>query len=86
MLYPAIGHCARSSINTFAVCLVAEACLTLCDPMDCSPPGSTVLWISRARILEWVAISFDDEIPVHVPAKEEPKKQKRGKQTKLIFD
>ena len=58
MLYQAIGHCARSSINTFAGCLVTESCLTLCDPMDYSPPGSTVLWTSQARILEWVAISF----------------------------
>ena len=31
-------------------------CLTLCDPMDCSPPGSFVLGILQARILEWVAI------------------------------
>ena len=29
-----------------------------CDPMDCSPPGSSVHGISEARILEWVAISF----------------------------
>ena len=39
-------------------CLVAQSCLTLCDPMDCSPPGSSVCGISQARILEWVAISF----------------------------
>ena len=32
-------------------------CLTLCDPMDCSPPGSSVRGIFQARILEWVAIS-----------------------------
>ena len=32
--------------------------LTLCDPMDCSPPGFSVHGISQARILEWVAISF----------------------------
>ena len=32
--------------------------LTLCDPMDCSSPGSSVHGISQARILEWVAISF----------------------------
>ena len=32
--------------------------LTLCDPMDCSPPGSSVFGILQARILEWVAISF----------------------------
>ena len=33
-------------------------CLTLCDPMDCSPPGSSIHGIFQARILEWVAISF----------------------------
>ena len=32
--------------------------MTLCDPMDCSPPGSSVRGLSQARILEWVAISF----------------------------
>ena len=38
--------------------LVAQLCATLCDPKDCSPPGSPVHWILQARILEWVAISF----------------------------
>ena len=38
--------------------LVAQSCPTLCDPMDCSPPGSSVHEIFQARILEWVAISF----------------------------
>ena len=37
---------------------VALSCLTLCDPMDCSLPGSSVHGIFQARILEWVAISF----------------------------
>ena len=37
---------------------VAQSCLTLFDPMDCSPPGSSVHGILQARILEWVAISF----------------------------
>ena len=37
--------------------LVTQSCPTLCDPMDCSPPGSSVHGISQARILEWVAIS-----------------------------
>ena len=37
---------------------VAQSCLTLCDPMDCSLPGSSVHGILQARILEWVAISF----------------------------
>ena len=36
-------------------CLVAQSCLTLCHPMDCSPPGSSVHRISQTRILEWVA-------------------------------
>ena len=38
--------------------LVAQSCPTLCDPMDCSLPGSSVHGISQARILEWVAIPF----------------------------
>ena len=37
---------------------VTQSCLTLCNPMDCSPPGSSVHGILLARILEWVAISF----------------------------
>ena len=40
------------------LCSVAQPCLTLCDPMDCSPPGSSVHGSSQARILEWVTISF----------------------------
>ena len=37
---------------------VAQLCPTLCDPVNCSPPGSSILGILQARILEWVAISF----------------------------
>ena len=37
---------------------VAQLCLTLCDPMDCSLPGSSNHGIFQERILEWVAISF----------------------------
>ena len=37
---------------------VAQSCLTLCDPLDCSLPGSSVHGIFQARVLEWVAISF----------------------------
>ena len=36
--------------------LVTQLCLTLFDPMDCSPPGSSVHGILQARILEWVAV------------------------------
>ena len=39
-------------------CQVAQLCLTLCDAMDCSPPGSSVHGTLQARIQEWVAISF----------------------------
>ena len=42
----------------FCCCLITQLCPTLCDPMDCSPPGSSVHGISQASILEWVAISF----------------------------
>ena len=34
---------------------VTQSCPTLCDPMDCSPPGSSVRGIFQARVLEWVA-------------------------------
>ena len=44
--------------NILYLCLLTQSCPTLCDPMDCSLPGSTVLGILQARILEWVAISF----------------------------
>ena len=37
---------------------VAQSCPTLCDPMDCSLPGSSVRGIFQARVLEWIAISF----------------------------
>ena len=39
------------------LCSVAQSC-RLCDPMDCSPPGSSVRGIPQAGLLEWVAISF----------------------------
>ena len=38
--------------------LVAQSCPTLCDPVDCSPPDSSVHAVLQARILEWVAILF----------------------------
>ena len=46
--------------SIYPVHLVAQLYLTPCncDPMDCSPPGSSVQGISQARILQWVAISF----------------------------
>ena len=42
---------------------VIQSCLTLNDPMDCSPTGSSVHGIFQARVLEWVAIAFSAKIP-----------------------
>ena len=42
---------------------VAQSCLTLCNPMDCSLLVSSVHGISQARILEWIAISFSKSLP-----------------------
>ena len=39
---------------------VAQLCLTLLDPMDCSPPGSSVHGVFQARALEWGAIAFSN--------------------------
>ena len=43
-----------------------QSCLTLCDPIDGSPPGSPVPGILQARILEWVAISFSKPLFPHL--------------------
>ena len=40
---------------------VAQSCLTLSDPMDCSPPGSSIHGIFQARVLEWGAIAFSKD-------------------------
>ena len=45
-------------LSTFIVSEVAQSCPTLCDPVDCSPPGSSVHGLLQARILEWVASSL----------------------------
>ena len=45
-------------IKSVKVSEVAQSRLTLCDPMDCSPAGSSVHGIFQTRMLEWVAISF----------------------------
>jgi len=47
-----------TQLKGLCVCLVAQSRLTLGDPMDCSPPGSSVHGIFQARILEQVAISY----------------------------
>ena len=41
---------------------VAQSCLTLSDPMDCNLPGSSIHGIFQARVLEWAAIAFSDQL------------------------
>ena len=50
----------KPSVHTaYILCVfVAQSCLTLCDPMDSSLPGSSAHGIFQARMLEWVAISY----------------------------
>ena len=43
--------------------LLLQLCLTLCDPMDCSLPGSSVHGILQSRVLEWVAMPFSGDLP-----------------------
>ena len=43
--------------------LFTQSCLTLCNPMDCSWPGSPVHGVLQARMLEWVAIPFSGDLP-----------------------
>ena len=47
-------------MNSAAAAKLLQLCLTLCDPIDGSPPGSSVPGILQARTLEWVAISFSN--------------------------
>ena len=47
-----------SQSSYLCIALVTQLCPTLCDPIDCSPPGSSVHAILQARILTWVAIPF----------------------------
>ena len=49
-------------VATVAAAKPLQSCLTLCDPRDGSPPGSPIPGILQARILEWVAIAFSDEL------------------------
>ena len=55
----AVGcHCLLQCMRVKRESEVAQSCLTLRDPMDCSPPGSSVHGIFQARVLEWGAIAF----------------------------
>ena len=53
-----LGWKSELPFKALCACLVSQLCLTLCEPMDCSPPGSSAHGILQARILEWLAIPF----------------------------
>ena len=55
---------ATQPCDLFMLCYAKslQSCLTLCDPIDGSPPGSAILGILQARTLEWVAISFSSDL------------------------
>ena len=50
----------RKAATAAAAAASLQSCLTLCDPIDGSPPGSPVPGILQARTLEWVAMSFSN--------------------------
>ena len=62
--YDKAVHCHSAYLNYMqhvaATVKSLQSCQTLCDPIDGSPPGSTVPGILQARTLEWVAISFSN--------------------------
>ena len=60
-MWASLSRAVRTPLSTlWKVCVDAQSlrCVQLCEPMDCSPPGSTIHGIFQARILKWVAISF----------------------------
>ena len=54
-----VGSAAAAAAAAAAASL--QSCLTLCDPIDCSPPGSRIPGILQAKTPEWVAISFSND-------------------------
>ena len=60
-------HCLLQCMKMRSESEVVQSCPTLRDPMDCSPPGSSVHGIFQARVLEWSAIAFSELNAYHVP-------------------
>ena len=59
---------------------VTQSCPTLCNPMDCSPPGSSAHGIFQARVLEWGAIAFSVQVP------EEPRNRRPSNRWPEFWD
>ena len=60
MIHLIVSYSSGSMEAATAAAKSLQSCLTLCDPIDGSPPGSPVPGILQARTLEWVAISFSN--------------------------
>ena len=58
------GNIALQPQNAAAAAKSPPSCLTPHDPMDCSPPGSSTHGIFQARVLEWGAIAFSDDLRI----------------------
>ena len=56
--YLVITDKGKEAEKDYVLYLVAQLCLTLCNPMDCGPPGFSVHGVFQARILEWVSVSY----------------------------
>ena len=59
-------HCLLQYMKVKSESEAAQSCLTLCDPMDCSLPGSCVHGIFQARVLEWDAIAFSGKEDIQI--------------------
>ena len=57
-------HCLLQCMKVKSESEVAQSCPTLCNPMDCSPPGSSVRGIFQARVQEWGATAFSESLLV----------------------
>ena len=63
---------------------VAQSCPTLCDPVDCSPPGSSVHGILQARMLEWVVKNEEETEVCNNQSIFPPLKTNKQKQLELV--
>ena len=59
---PLVTGLTSGNLAAAAAAKSLQSCLTLCNPIDCSPPGSSVPGILQARMLEWFAIAFSSNL------------------------
>ena len=59
-------HCLLQRMKVKSESEVAQSCPTLCDPTDCSPPGSSVHGSFQARVLEWGATDFSESYDIDI--------------------